>query len=240
MIRTTLNWGNFLPSTLTKNILPFIIQEQQKITCSTVCRGKSHYRVFFSDGYGLFITMINQQYLGAGIVQYPNPVNCVDEDINAANAEVIFFGSNDGNGYVYQGEVGTSFDGAAISAYITLAWDVMHSPEILKRYRAASLEIQGSEYANISFGYQLGYGSTQISQPASVNYDSGFMPAPNWDSFTWDDFTWDGQTLLPTRVDMTGTAENVAVTISSGTNYIAPYTVDSAVFHYSMRRGVRV
>jgi len=239
-LRTTLNWGNFLPTTLTKNMLPFIIQERQKLTSTCIFREKSSYRMFFSDGYGLWLTMINQQYLGALPVLFPNPVSCCDQNVTTLDDEVIYFGSSDGLGYVYQLERGTSFDGAAINAYVTMAWDVLKSPRILKRFRAASVEIQGDTYAAFQFGYQLGYDSPLIGQPLPVPYTSEFTSAPRWDSFTWDDFTWDGNTLQPTDVDMTGVAESVQVTITSGTAYIGAFTLDSIVYHYSMGRGIRV
>lgn len=239
-LRTTLNYGNFLPTTLTHNILPFIIQERTKITTSAVNRTKSQYRVFFNDGYALWLTMINQQYLGAGVILFPNPVSCCDDDIQSDGTEVTYFGSSDGLGYVYQMDVGTSFDGGIIDAHATMAWDPLKSPRLLKRWRAASIEMQGETYANIQFGYQLGYGTSLIGQPTAVAYPSGFMPPAAWDSFTWDNFFWDGQTLLPTDVDMTGTAENVQVTVSSTTNYIGAYTLNSLIYHYSMRRGMRV
>lgn len=239
-LKTTLNYGNFLPNTLTKNILPFIQAERAKIACASVQRDKSHYRVFFSDGAGLWLTIVNQQYLGAGVVQFPSPVACVDEDNLTTGTHVTYFGSNDGLGYVYQMDVGTSFDGAAIPAHITLAWDALKSPRMLKRFRAASIEMQGGGYAEVQFGYQLGYGSTLIGQPTPVTYPSGFAGAPMWDSFVWDNFVWDGQTLFPTDVDMTGTAENVQVTLSSSTNYIPAFNVNSVVYHFTPRRGIRV
>ncbi len=239
-LRTTLNWGNFLPTTLTKNILPFIIQERTKIIASSVQRSKSQYRIFFSDGYGLWVTMINQQYLGSSVVLFPNPVFCVDEGETSLGTELTYFGSSDGLGDVYQMDIGTSFDGADISASLTTAWNPLGSSRILKRFRAASIEIQGTSYASINFGYQLGYNSSLIGQPTPVAENSGFRAAPYWDSFTWDAFTWDGQTLLPTDVDMTGTAENVQTTISSATNYIGAYTVNSIIHHYTPRRGLRV
>jgi len=239
-LRTTLNWGNFLPTTLTKNMLPFVLQERDKLTTSCIFREKSSYRLFFSDGYGLWVTMINQQYLGALPVLFPNPVACCDQGVTSLNDEVIFFGSNDGLGFVYQMEKGTSFDGAPISAYITMAWDALKSPRILKRFRAGSIEMQGNAYASIQFGYQLAYGSTQVGDPYPVNYERAFAAAPKWDSFTWDQFVWDGLVLAPTDVDMTGTAENVQVTLASDTNYIAPFTIDSLIYHYSMGRGIRV
>lgn len=240
-IKTTLNYGNFLPSTLTRNILPFIQQERAKITASVVNHERSQYRVFFNDGYALWLTLINQEYLGAAVELFPNPVSCVDSDNNSSNdAEITYFGSSDGQGYVYQMDTGTSFDGANIDARLVLAWDALKSPRILKRFRAASVEMQGNGYAQIQFGYQLGYGSMNIAQPNSVTYPSGFSAAPAWDSFVWDNFTWDGQTLSPTDVDMVGTAENVQVIITSTTNYIPAFNINSVIYQYTPRRGLRV
>jgi hypothetical protein len=215
------------------------VQERTKLTCSTIFREKSSYRVFFSDGYGLWVTMINQQYLGALPVLFPNPVSCCDQSVTTLDKEVIYFGSSDDLGYVYQLERGTSFDGEPIAAHITMAWDAMKSPRILKRFRAASVEVQGNGYAAFRFGYQLGYESTLVEQPLPTDVTSNFF-APIWDAFTWDEFTWDGTTLAPTDVDMIGTGENVKVTISSGTAYITAFTLDSIVYHYSMGRGIRV
>jgi len=239
-LRTTLNWGNFLPTTLTKNMLPFIIQERSKLAASCIFREKSSYRLFFSDGYGLWLTMINQQYLGGLPVLFPNPVCSCDQGVTTLDDEVIYFGSSDGLGYVYQLERGTSFDGGPIDAYLELAWDALKSPRILKRFRAGSVEAQGDGYATFQFGYQLGYDSSLVGQPASTTYSTGFSPAPHWDSFTWDAFTWDGTTLLPTDVDMTGTAENVQVIITTGGNYTSAFTLNSMIYHYSMGRGIRV
>lgn len=239
-LRTTLNWGNFEPTTLTKNMLPFIIQERTKLTGSCIFREKSSYRLFFSDGYGLWITMINQQYLGGLPVLFPNPVGCCDQSVTTLDEEVIYFGSSDSLGFVYQMERGTSFDGGPIDAFVTMAWDPIKSPRILKRFRAGSVEVQGDGYAAFQFGYQLGYDSPLVGQPLPVSQATGFAAAPHWDAFTWDAFTWDGTTLAPTDVDMTGTAENVQVTISSGTAYASAFTLNSLIYHYSMGRGIRV
>lgn len=239
-IKTSLNYGNFLPNSLTKNIFPFVRQERSKIVASSVSRDKSQYRVFFSDGYGLWLTLINQQYLGAGVVLFPDPVFCIDEQDLSTGGEVTYFGTGNTSGYVMMLDTGTSFDGANIDAHITLAWDAIKSPRILKRFRAGSIEVQGGAYALINFGYQLGYGTPNISQPSLVQYATNFAASAAWDAFTWDAFVWDGQTLSPTEVDMTGTGENVQVTISSSTNYIAAYNVNSVIYHFTPRRGMRV
>lgn len=239
-LKTTLSFGNFLPTTYTRNIQPFIAQERTKLTASSITREKSQYRVFFSDGYGLFCTILNQQYLGAIPVLFPNPVFCSDDADLVTGVGVSYFGSSDGQGYVYQLEKGTSFDGADINGYVTLAWDFIKSPRILKRFRAGSIEVQGEGYAEIQYGYLLGYGNSQVEQPAAISAALNLSARAYWDSFTWDEFVWDGSNLMPTDVDETGTAENIQVTISSATNYMPSYTLDSVIHHYSLRRGMRV
>jgi len=99
--------------------------------------------------------------------------------------------------------------------------------------------MQGDHYAAISFGYNLGYNSLEIDQPATVNYSSSFQAAPAWDVFIWDSFVWDGVILAPTEVDVVGTAENIQSTVSSTTDYMYPFTVNSVIYHYSPRRGLR-
>ena len=236
-LKTTLNWGNFLPSALTKNILPFIARERGNLLASSVNRAKSQYRAFFSDGYALFCTVLNQQYLGAMLVLTPAIMNCVDTTNLLTGSEATYAGGTDG--YVYQLDTGTSFDGGVIAAYFVTAWDAIRSPRVLKRFRAASIEVQGGNYAEIQYGYQMGYNSTQLPQLPPIALPLNFGAIPHWDLFVWDSFTWDGSGLSPTDIDETGTAENINVTISSSTNYIASYTVNSVIHHYSMRRGIR-
>ena len=238
--RTSLNFGNFSPSTLTKNILPFIAQQRRDVCASSINHSKGQYRVWFSSGYGLWLTTVNQQFMGASLVYFPNPVAVAGETDLANGGMTSYFGSSDGLGFVYELDQGTSFDGENIDAYITMAWDPVKTPRILKRWRAASIEMQGDAYAAISFGYLLGYGSLNIGQPANQNYFSGFSGPPIWDqSMVWDSFVWDGRTLMPTEVDMVGTAENVQFIISSTTDYIAAFNINSIISHYTLRRGMR-
>jgi hypothetical protein len=239
-VQTTLNFGNFASSSLTKNLLPFIIQQRTKISTSCVFHTKGQYRVFFKDGYGLYLTMVNQQYLGAIPVQFPNPVNCIDVSNVSTGAEKIYFGSSDNLGYVYQMDIGTSFDGQPINSYLTLAWDNLRSPRVLKRFRALSIEMQGNGYAEVMLGYNLNWKLPFVAQPLDLTFVSSFALAQNWDQFTWDQFTWDGSTLAPSDMDIGGTAENIQLTIYSSTDFIPTYTINSIIYHYTQRRGVRV
>ena len=235
-LNTTLNFGNFLTASLTMNIRPFIQLRRNLATASIVNREKGQYRVFFSDGYGLYLTIANGQLMGSMPVQFPNPVLCCTEAPSTDGPETSFFGSD--NGFVYRLDAGTSFDGVAIQSNITLVYNSTGSPRILKRYRRASVEMTGDSYAEFGFGYDLGYRSTEIDQPSDEGYSNDLRSA-YWDSFVWDNFVFDGRDISPSEVEVTGTAENMAIRISSVSNLLKPFTVNSIIVHYTLRRGIR-
>jgi hypothetical protein len=84
----------------------------------------------------------------------------------------------------------------------------------------------------------LDYGTAELLQPNTVTYPSAFTPT-YWDSFNWDNFFWDGRTLFPTECELSGTAENLQVTMASNSTDFQPFAVNSLIVHYTLRRGIR-
>lgn len=236
-LATSLNYGNFDQATLTHNIQPFIISKRTRVAASLVNRTKSQYRLLFNDGSGLFCTILNGKYLGAMPVEFAHTAFCAWAGETSGGSEVSFFGAAD-SGFVYELEKGTSFDGEALVANFTLNYNPSKSPRIIKKYLHAALEVTGTGFAQIDFGYLLGYSSSDIPQAGQTSYQSAFAPA-NWDSFVWDAFTWDGVTLSPTEAELRGSAENIAITVSSGGDYVGAFTINSVILHYALRRGLR-
>lgn len=234
----TLNYGNFEQNTLTAHIQPLIARLRSTTTASTLCREKSQYRVYFSNGMGLHVTIVNGQFLGAMPVWFPiaGGVNNAFQGVLSTGEEVILLSGADG--YVYQAEKGTSFDGAAIQASITLHYEAVGSPRVLKRFRKCAVEMIGSSYAEVQFSYSLGYGKNDPSQPDSALYSADLFSSA-WDVSTWDQFFWDSAGISPTECEMGGTAENVALTFVSTGTYFDTFTINSAIVHYSPRRGLR-
>lgn len=235
---TTLNYGNFDQASLTANIRPFIDANRALVTNSCLCRTKSQYRLFFSNGNALYITMVDGQFMGAMPMWLPisGGVYNTWAGVDSYGNEVIYYCG--GDGMLYQAEKGTSFDGAAIPANITLVFDSASSPRVLKRYRKAAAEIVGTSYVNLAFYYTLGYGSQQYAPVLPDNVGLSLLTS-NWDASNWDSFVWDGVSSLPMECEMVGTAENVALTFASSNNYTDPFTINSVVIHHTPRRGLR-
>lgn len=235
-LSTTQNFGNFAQDALTARIRPLIAQYRSLTTCSTLCREKSQYRVYFSNGMGLHLTIVNGEYLGAMPIYLPFSVYNAWEGSESNGDEIILLCGTDG--YVYQAEKGTSFDGQPITAAITLHHDSIKSPRVLKRYRKCAVEMQGSSYAEVGFNYNLGYAKPEYQQPNNVTYANNMM-ASYWDSAYWETFFWDVSDLVPMECEMGGTAENVALTFFSSSDYFNSFTLNSATVHYSFRRALR-
>lgn len=233
---TSLNFGNFTPATLTMTLRPFLSTRVTLATASTLNREKGQYRVFFSDGTALYMTVVNGKLLGTMPVELLDPVICAVEGESSTGAAVQFFGSD--NGMVYQLDAGTSFDGDPIAANFNLVYNSTKSPRVLKRYRHASVEMTGDFYAEIQFGYDLGYRTQYLAQPLDETYAVD-LRSTYWDDMIWDNFVWDGSDVTPSEIGITGTAENMAIRISSFSDILQPFTVNSVIVHYTLRRGLR-
>lgn len=241
-LNTTQNYGNFQSSIISDKVTPTITTYLPSAIASCVVRAKNQYRIFFQGGAALYCTFrVNRQgSLGlAGITQVDltDAVTCISSAEGSSGSEEIYFGSTDG--YVYQMDIGTSFDGDPIQWSATLAFNNAGSPRQLKSFTKAVTEVQGNNYAEFSFSYVLGYGSTEFSTPDAISNVSELSGAVAWDSFTWDQFYWDGQSLSPNESDITGTAENISILYSGSSDEFEQFTIAGAMLHYIPRRVMR-
>lgn len=231
------NYGNFSPASITMAIRPWTQERRNLATAALINREKSQYRVFYSDGFGLYVTVMNGKLIGAMPVLFPDEVMCACEGETPDGIETAFFGSD--NGFVYRLGAGTSFDGAPIDHYLTLTFASQKNSRSRKRYRKASIEVQGSSFAQFELTYELGYGSDDPAQGFEPKQTALGLSVAYWDSFTWDQFTWDGRTLSPTDLELTGTAENIALRFAGGSPIFQPFTLNSVMLHYQPRRVMR-
>ena len=236
----TLNYGNFDQASLTANIRPYVNANRAYTTVSYLCRTKSQYRLCFSNGNGLHLTVVDGKFTGAMPVWFPilggvyNAWSGVGPDGN----EVVYLCG--GDGMLYQAEKGTSFDGASIPSMLTLVYSSIKTPRILKRYRKAGVEMVGTSYVPLSFYYSFGYGRPEYQMPLPEAYGVP-LSAATWDTVgvQWDGFTWDANTNGVVECEMNGTAENVALTFASNVAFADAFTLNSVTIHFTPRRGLR-
>lgn len=227
-------YGNFDAPRLTDRVRRFLNERTALTVASLTLRDKQQYRVFFSDGFALFATIVGGKYKGAFPVSFPNPVACTWLGTDPNGRECGYFGST--NGFVYRMDIGTSFDGQPIDHNFVLAFAFQKTPRIEKTFKSGSLELQGDSYVEFNLGYLLGYGDDEIDQPEVTLPMAVRTTAVFWDAFVWDDFHWDGKVLTPSEFEIDGTAINISLAVEGSSALWPSFTVNSVALDYILRR----
>lgn len=235
-LSTVQAYGNFAQASLSQNINPFITQERSRVTTSCMVRLKSQYRLFFNDDQALYVTFLNGKVLGMMVQNLGLVVRCIVSAKKSDNNEYIYAGSD--TGFIYQMEKGPNFDGGVIFSYIYQAFAAFKSPRVLKRFRRCAIEIKGTGYLEFYMSADLGWADPSIAPSPPTMYASA-MAAAQWDVFVWDQFFWDGVNNAPTSVALDGTGENISLKLVSQGDSFTPFTVNSAIVHYTLRRQLR-
>lgn len=231
-------FGNFAAATISRVVQPFIDNRIGLASASSVLRSQNQYRLYFSDGYGLAFR-IDRESVEIMPIYYPDPVTCIVSGEDIGGEEVIFFGSTDG--YVYQAEVGTSFAGDDIEAWIRLAFNNEGSETGVKRWRKLWVELSVPEYAELNFTYEQDYGNYSIPVAATALDEFAETKASPggggfWDQFTWDQFTWDSPLIDPPPFDLHGSARNMSPLFFTKDAISEAFTIQNVVLHTIPRR----
>ena len=240
-LQTVQAFGNFQHATISEHCRSFLQETgrfgESNVVGSYLVRQKNQYRVHFKDGYGLAVTFDMHKPLGIMPLNFGIDASFVYSSEDGFGRERIFMGSTDG--FVYELEKGTSFDGRPISAFLLTHY---HFPDNTigwkKRYHSMIVEGEGTAYADFDVSTILDYNLTQFAERPTfeevVNHVSAF-----WDHAFWDEFYWDGRAIGPAHVKMHGKGENVAVLIRKKSKSYTPLLLSGVNLRYSYSNEVR-
>ncbi len=234
-LRSTQAYGDFVLGTITRMIEPlFKAKKKAAITtkASIRVRAKDQYRLFWDNKTGITV------YLGRKVpeilpFEFLHNIECACSAEDSNGDEVLFFGGDDG--FVYQIDSGTSYDGAAIDGFCRLAFNNVGSPTHEKRWHKAVLDVDAPVSATIKVSAEFSYGDPDRIPVPEVTFavagGGGF-----WDEANWDDFYWSSQVVGQAEADIPGIGINVSLAIATVAIYEEPHTIHGLTLHYSMRR----
>jgi hypothetical protein len=136
---TSQRFGNFQDADIADAVRPFLNGLRSSAIASCIVRTKNQYRLFFTGGDALYVTFKGGKASGLMPVSMPDPVTCICSLEGASGEEEIFFGSSDG--FVYQMDKGTSFDGENKSWSAEMAYNHFGNPRQLKTWRKPLMDI---------------------------------------------------------------------------------------------------
>jgi hypothetical protein len=225
----TLGYGNSPAQTISRLISPYLVAKRVagvSPTTSFLCRSNSQYWLFFDDGTGI-IVYLEGKSPAAMTINLGVTVFCASS-VEVNGVERIFLGAT--NGFVYELNKGTSFDGSAIEHYIRLPFNSFGSPMVLKRAHKALFDIIGNP--TISASVDFDYGSTQGIAAQTVQLTAGDTAIA---SLGTNEAWFDQQIETRGEVYIDGVAKNFSLKISGSTVNETAHVLTSVTYMVTAR-----
>jgi hypothetical protein len=230
------NYGNFDQSTVSTEIQPIIDSIRAKVIGSATYNNRNQYRIYCNDGAGIIMTVSGEHIVGFTQLLYPVPLSCISSCEDATGKSVVFMGST--NGYVYQADRGSSFDGAEIESYLRMPFSSLQSPRFRKQFKKAVLEMTAVGYSAIRFQPEFSYGDPDVAthrlQTGEVTGAGG-----SWDVSNWEEFFYDARLVSSPEFGIEGTGLNMALLFYSKSKLDLGHTLQGMIVHNSLRRLAR-
>lgn len=234
-LQQTQAFGNFDTSTIDRPVKRFIQNRKRRLISTTISRDRNQYWMLFSAGNStevLTLTLGDRGLDGYGRYLLPFKAVCVTSQEDENGDERIFVGAEDG--YVYEMEKGSSFDGAPIEAYCKLAFAHFGSPSRTKQFRHLVLGVEANSNVSLRIKPEFDYGSIERAGHRVIDSDlTG--GGGQWDDDNWNEFTWSAQIISEAKCDITGTGRNMALLIYYKGDEAESFTLYDATIQYSMR-----
>lgn len=234
--------GNFNIGTLSLLVEPFIAAKREggvSPMCSVVSKRRDQYRLFFSDGTALFVffgrkTKTGQPWilpidLGVNITCICSTICQTGDD---ANEEVILFG--DSTGMIYEMDVGTSFDGSAIEAYVRFPYNNLGRPTQKKAWKEATIALDAAPTATLLGSAEFGGGDPDMrgtpSREAAISGGGGYY---NIDHF--NEIYYSSPTIGRGTFRIEGIGVDCSIALYSSQTYEAVHTIHGLSLTYAPR-----
>jgi hypothetical protein len=229
-------FGNFENATVSRKITPLLTRLRASIVASTVSRANNVYRLIASDGRGLSMTLQEGDVIGFTEFDIERGVSCASNQEDETGAERSYIGSTDG--FVYEWDVGQSYDGDEIERWLQPVNHFLESPTTLKRFYRAFIDTVLDGRATILIYAELASGSaakqTTLTQTKAL---TGLESA--WDIGLWDEAVFDAKVSTGADIDLTGSGDSISLIFYNKSATDDPLILKDVVYHYKPRRMLR-
>jgi len=200
-------YGDFKANTLSKYVDPFLKTMMGNVQSSARVKSKNQYRLFFDDLQVLTLNVEGNKVIGFTRQFYDHLPVCVCSSENTSGEEEIFFGSTDG--YVYELDKGTSFNGDPIEAMAKFHFNHLKSPRRRKQIRGIVLELAAPADTYLSANVEFDYGETANAGVIFSTESQGGI----WGVANWGEFYWDGGSKSSQPLDVDAECMNFSLTV---------------------------
>lgn len=223
-------FGDFASNSISGKIKNSLLKYRDLISASIVSRSLNQYRLFFSNGRGLIFSFFNKKLRGVTAIEYPNTVLHTAEGEDFNGNPILLFSSS--SGYVYQMDMGTSFDGAEIANKLSTTYYHYKSPRNWKRFHRITFEIASVGPITFSIRPSYDYAATGFVKASTRSFN--ILGAGGvWGSSEWGAMVWAGsESTNRVFYDLLGIGSNLSISLSCSSKYNSQHTVQNFIADY--------
>ena len=228
-------FGDFVGNSLSRFIQPYVDEVREDVCASAIDRKRGLYYLFTDSGRGIVGAFYEDQPLGfCRLKMGINVTSACSGEINGE--ERVFVGADDG--FVYELQKGTTFDGSAVEAILAFPYYHYNTPRKVKRFRKVVVDCY-ADSGTISFDAKPSWdfrSPRRYKHPVrNISVSSG---ASSWGSgWKWGDGTaWGGTPNATADIPVYGQGTHMGVTLSWNASYEQACTVRGIKAHYTTRK----
>jgi hypothetical protein len=231
----TQNYDNFSYESASQRIEGYTMR--RTVTCSVLQRARSLYRVFFDDGTGLTGVPAGSELQWMPFSYGFTVTHAWSATIAGIERWFITSDSSDA-AYVYEIDVGRSFDGGSITAWLGLHPFTARAPGIRKTFRSTVIEATGESPFTLQAIGEFNYGDPDVLVTESLTV-TPTGAAMRWDVSDWDEAVWDGVYASRLTFETRGQGAALGLNIFSDSATELPHTLHGETVNYTVRRSER-
>ncbi len=235
---TTINqvasYGNFQTNTIDRDIRRMLEGRYDSVSFAFIARKTNEYRLVLVEDETEVITFTFGKggIEGIGRCVYPIIPSsfCSLEDQDGT--ERIFAGCTDG--FVYELDIGTSFDGAEYPSTFRSAYAHLGLPNNKKSFKLAKFVFESVDDFSFRCRPSFDYGSNKIA-PHSIEGDDVYGGGSYWGTAVWGQFSWGTQIYPEASISIAGVSRSLSLMFHLSSATIEPITVKNITVTYSVR-----
>ena len=229
---TSDKFGDFTSASVSKNVQNTILSKKNQVLSSIVQRGANQYRLFFNDNSALCFTFdIEKKVKGVTQLLYKTDVYCTEESEDVNGDLLLLFGSS--NGYVYQMDSGTSFDGDVIDTKLSTSFHSYKSPTNWKNFKKVTLEAQADKGLTFTGKPEFNYANANIPRSITQDYESVGVGG-TWGLDVWGEFIWGSGQVQSPQLYIAGYGTNMSLQITTSNKYTRSHVLNNMIVEYAL------
>lgn len=226
-LTSTAAFGDFEFGSLSRTISKLLEDYRRdgiEPVCSWISRRRNQYWLMFNNGVGLAVSFNKKMPEILPFKLGFTPTCACSVEIDAV--ERIFLGSSDG--YVYEFDVGTNFDGSVIEHYLRFAFNHFGAPFVDKRLQKLLVDLECDGTTTVSVSVDLDYGSVDGVPAQTLSLTTG---GGGIDSLGTNELYFASQIETQGEVYIDGHCRNASLKISGSTSTEEPHVVTGFTYY---------